>query len=309
MSAKLSEILSQGNFSPLKAHASTKKFYLGKFDGRERLLIVFELGKEERENFHKLTNFLLSQQISVPRIVHSPDDDEPFLITEFVEGKLLSQTICDEPIFEKALEEAKKFSLLKLDSSKGLEFSTLDFARLNYELNFFLLHFCEGFLNESVDQETRKALNSLAKEVDSFPKSLCHRDYHSENIIVKNGNIFILDYQDALFAPRTYDFASLYVDGYFNFSKKARESIKNYALSHFGALEEEFLKTALERTLKALGTFGFQIVHRKKAKYIASVKRTVNYLDELATPKTIENEKARSYLKGLQTKITSELCG
>lgn len=309
MALKLSEILSKGDFSPLKAHASTKKFYLGKFNEKKHLLIVFELGKEERENFLKLTNFLHSQRISVPKIVYSPDDEEPYLITDFVSGKLLSQTPFDEKIFEKAVEEAKKFSLIKYDSLQAIKFPMLDFKRIKYELDFFLLHFCEGFANERVEEETRKALYNLAGEVDSFPKSFCHRDYHSENIIVKEDNVFILDYQDALIAPCAYDFASLYVDGYFDFPKKARESIKNYALSHFGASEEEFLKTALQRLLKALGTFGFQIVHRKKAKYIASVIRSVNYLDEMTASNIVESEKTRNYLKALKNKITSELCG
>lgn len=309
MASKLSEMFSEGNFIPLKAHASTKKFYSGTFKGTNCLLIVFELGKEEREHFCKLTNFLLSQGISVPKIIYSPDNEEPFLITEFVSGRLLSQKPFDEIIFEKVIEEAKKFSLAQIDSTNNIKISILDRDRMKYELNFFVLHFCEGFSNETVDDETKRGLNILAEEVDSFPKSFCHRDYHSENIIVKKGNIFVLDYQDALIAPRTYDFASLYVDGYFDFPKRERESIKNYALSHFGASEEEFLKTALQRLLKALGTFGFQIVHRKKAKYIASVIRSAQYLDELIASNIVESEKTRNYLKALKNKITSELCG
>lgn len=309
MASKLSEIFSEGNFIPLKAHASTKKFYSGTFRGTKCLLIVFELGREEREHFCKLTNFLLSKGISVPKIIYSPDNEEPFLITEFVSGRLLSQKPFDEIIFGKVIEEAKKFSLATIDATDNIKISILDCDRMKYELNFFILHFCEGFSNEKVDDETKRGLNILAEEVDTFAKSFCHRDYHSENIIVKKDNIFVLDYQDSLIAPRTYDFASLYVDGYSDFPKIARESIKSYALSHFGASKEEFQKTALQRLLKALGTFGFQIVHRKKAKYIASLIRSLKYLDELIASETVENETARNYLKSLQAKITLELCG
>ncbi|MCX7831191.1 MAG: hypothetical protein N2445_09090, partial [Acidobacteria bacterium] len=126
---------------------------------------------------------------------------------------------------------------------------------------------------------------------------------------LKGNEIFVLDYQDALFAPRTYDFGSLYVDGYYDFSREERAKIKNFAISLFGATEKEFLQTALQRALKALGTFGFQIVYRKKAKYIDSIKRTTRYLEELISCKTLEYEKSREYLKEIQNKITSELCG
>lgn len=309
MVLELHEILAAGKFQPLRAHASTKKFYLGEWEGKKSLLIDFEDGKEERNYFLKLTELLIKNKISVPNIVYVPNHDSSFLITQFIDGDLISKTPFSNKILEKIIEQAEQFTLIKKDHLTGLNIKSLDFMRLKYEFDFFLLHFCENFANDKIDNNIRKEIYNFAEEIDSFPKSFCHRDYHSENIISLKEDIFILDYQDALLAPRTYDYASLYVDGYYDFPGYAREEIRNRAVKYFGATQREFLKTALQRALKALGTFGFQIVHRKKARYIASVKRTVTYLDEFLEEDVVKNDTLRNYLRTLQNRLTLELCG
>ncbi len=309
MTQSLSEIILKGEFVPLKAHASTKKFYVGKWEGKKSLLIDFEGGKDERDSFYRLTQILLKNEISVPQIIYLPQGDYSFLVTEFANGNLISKSGCREKVFELILSQAEKFSLIKEDSLKNLNILTLGLKRIIYELDFFILHFCEVFANQNVGEEIRREIHLFAEEIDSFPKSFCHRDYHSENIVSDGENVFILDYQDALMAPRTYDYASLYVDGYFDFPESARQSVKNRALKIFNATEGEFLKTALQRALKALGTFGFQIVYRKKVRYVTSVKRTVSYLNELLGEKVVKSENLKDYLLFLQKRVTSELCG
>ena len=217
-----SELFASGKIKPLPSHASTKNFYIGNWEGERALFIYFENGKEEKENFKRLTEILVYYGISVPKIIYEPDSDEPFLTTEFIDGKLLSQAVFSEEIFEKVLREAKKFSCLDFKNYSPL---VLDEKRIKYEFDFFLLHFCQSFLNENLQSQIKEEMYFFAEEIDKFPKTYCHRDFHSENIIVKEKNVFILDYQDLLLAPRTYDFASLYVDVYFDFPRIAKDEI------------------------------------------------------------------------------------
>lgn len=304
-----SHLFANSKIKPLPSHASTKKFYVGNWEGKKALFIYFENGKEERENFRRLTEILVNYGISIPKIIYVPDNDEPFLITDFVDGLLLSKTIFSEEILKKVLEEAKKFSSLDINSFNNYSPLVLDEKRIKYEFDFFLLHFCQSFLNQHLQSQIKEELYLFAEEIDKFPKAFCHRDFHSENIIVSEKSVFLLDYQDALLAPRTYDFASLYVDGYFDFPKTASNQIVENIKSYFEADEIEFKKTALQRALKALGTFGFQIVYRKKSRYICSVKRTANYLYELSSQRILNSGLLVGFLHNLQKKITSELCG
>ena len=269
------------NWVPVSAHASTKKFYKGNYEGNDALLIYFEQGEEERKRFIFLTKLLEKKDIPVPRILFDGDNEEPFVITEFIDGTLLSKHPFERFFLNKAVQSVIKFSRINDDEIKPISPLTLDFERLKYEIDFFLLHFCNSFLNDDPKEEIKSLLYELCKEIDNFSRVFSHRDYHSENIIVKGEEIFIVDYQDSLYAPRCYDLASLYVDGYCDYEKSFREDLITVASEKFNASSKEFQMTAIQRALKALGTFGYQITYRKRIKYLSSVHRTLGYLESL----------------------------
>ena len=84
-----------------------------------------------------------------------------------------------------------------------------------------------------------------------------------------------MDFQDLLLAPRCYDAASLAVDAYRRvpdgFFARCRRSCEE----RFGCSAEEFAKTALQRALKALGTFGYQVTRRKQARYLRAARQCI----------------------------------
>ena len=98
---------------------------------------------------------------------------------------------------------------------------------------------------------------------------LCHRDYHSRNLMLCAGELYIIDFQDARMGPDTYDLASLLRDSYVDLPEEdSRELIDHFiALKREGspetataewehAFRDRFEMMALQRNLKALGTFG-----------------------------------------------------
>jgi N-acetylmuramate 1-kinase len=122
----------------------------------------------------------------------------------------------------------------------------------------------------------------LVDELAAEPRVLCHRDYHSRNLMVHAGQLFVIDFQDARMGPNTYDLVSLLRDSYVDLPETLVESLRD----DFGAEVDEspvefrrrFDVMAMQRNLKALGTFGFQAVSKANPVYAQYVPRTLRYV-------------------------------
>jgi len=165
-----------------------------------------------------------------------------------------------------------------------------DVEKLTWELNFFLKHFVEGYRGVALEPGEREAFgaefSAIATELASEPRVLCHRDYHSRNLMLHDGTLHIIDFQDARMGPDTYDLVSLLRDSYVDIADRELDELVAYflALKHAdGAAPEEaefrrrFDLMALQRNLKALGTFGYQTIARRNPVYIQYMPRTLRY--------------------------------
>jgi len=165
-----------------------------------------------------------------------------------------------------------------------------DAEKLTWELQFFTKHFLEAYRGASLTEPSRAALAEeyadIAGELASEPPVLCHRDYHSRNLMLRDGSLHIIDFQDARMGPDTYDLASLLRDSYADLTGQQVEELIAFFLARRGAAtgagDEEFRRRfdlmALQRNLKALGTFGFQTTARGNPVYIQYIPRTLNYV-------------------------------
>ncbi len=148
----------------------------------------------------------------------------------------------------------------------------LNRKRMLNELRFTYQHFIKDRYPVR-EEEWDRAAQELVDSIDYSSIVPAHRDFHSRNIFLKGGRIFILDYQDCMMGPPEYDYASLLRDNYVFLEPSLRESLEankktfNYKL------------VSLQRHLKALGTFGFQISRGKK--YFENyLPTTMRYLAE-----------------------------
>ena len=169
-----------------------------------------------------------------------------------------------------------------------------DVEKLTWELQFFLKHFLEGYRGVTLTPAAREALSSefalIAGELAAEPRVLCHRDYHSRNLMLfpatadGTGSLYIIDFQDARMGPDTYDLVSLLRDSYVDFTEPQIEQLIAYflALKGDGSGAAEFRRRfdlmAVQRNLKALGTFGFQTISRANTVYIQYIPRTLTYV-------------------------------
>jgi len=176
----------------------------------------------------------------------------------------------------------------ELASSKYVPYRiAFDVEKLTWELQFFTKHFLEAYRGAALSPTGRDALAqeyaAIVEELASEPRVLCHRDYHSRNLMLKDGTLYIIDFQDARMGPDTYDLASLLRDSYVDFTEDELEELIAFFLAIKGKREtsaefrRRFDLMALQRNLKALGTFGFQTTSRANGVYIQYMPRTLNY--------------------------------
>jgi aminoglycoside/choline kinase family phosphotransferase len=162
---------------------------------------------------------------------------------------------------------------------------SFDVDKLTWELDFFTKHFLEAYRGVTLSERERMALSEefsvLVTELAAEPRVLCHRDYHSRNLMLHNGQLFIIDFQDARMGPDTYDLVSLLRDSYVDLPEQTVDELIAYFLALKGEADteehfrERFNLMALQRNLKALGTFGYQTTARRNPVYIQYIPRTL----------------------------------
>jgi hypothetical protein len=179
----------------------------------------------------------------------------------------------------------------ELESPRYLPYSiAFDVEKLTWELDFFVKHFLVAYRGIQLAAADREALSqewtAIVDELASERRVLCHRDYHSRNLMVHDGGLYVIDFQDARMGPDTYDLASLLRDSYVDLTDREVDELIAYFLALRSATPgttdvDEFRRRfdlmALQRNLKALGTFGYQTTTRRNPVYIQYIPRTLAY--------------------------------
>ena len=233
--------------------------------------------------------------VPIPRILgHS--DELGILALEDLGDITLQTHLGDATPSEQASAYRQAVALIDTLQRRGRELASPDFLpytlafdveKLIWELQFFTTHFLEGARGAALTTTARRGLErefaSIAAELASEPRVLCHRDYHSRNLMMRNGALVMVDFQDARMGPDTYDLVSLLRDSYVDLPESlVDELVAAFHSMRGGADEGEFRRRfdlmAMQRNLKALGTFGFQASAKRHAAYLQFVPRTLGYV-------------------------------
>jgi aminoglycoside/choline kinase family phosphotransferase len=162
-----------------------------------------------------------------------------------------------------------------------------DVEKLTWELEFFVRHYLLAYKGVTASEAQREALrdewSAIVNELAAEPRVLCHRDYHSRNLMLHGGQLYMIDFQDARMGPDTYDLASLLRDSYVDLAPQQVDDLLAFFLALKGLADEaafrrRFDLMALQRNLKALGTFGYMTTSRNNTVYIQYIPRTVAYV-------------------------------
>ena len=285
---------------PLTGDASTRRYYrILPREGDAFVLAAYGAPFEYASlPFVNTAELFTAMPVPVPRILGHAEDLGVLALEDLGDVTLQAHLGAAAPgrhaaLYRQAVAFVDMFQRRgrELTDAKYLPYGiAFDVPKLTWEMDFFIKHFLEGYRGIVFAARERDALRAqLAEVVDELaaePRVLCHRDYHSRNLMLRDERLCIIDFQDARLGPDTYDLASLLRDSYVDLAEDTVDELIAYFLALQGRASEDanfrrrFDLMALQRNLKALGTFGYQTTGRRNPVYIQYIPRTLKYARE-----------------------------
>jgi aminoglycoside/choline kinase family phosphotransferase len=281
---------------PLSGDASTRRYYRLVQGGTSSVLALYPGPFVPGElSFLAVRGLLDSCGLPVPATV-DVDGARGIVLQEDLGDTTLQEALKDasetrrEELYREAVDEVAELQRKAGQSSRKLDCFRIafDIEKLSWELHYFLKHFLEGHRGADPTVEDRavlsEAFHQLSHEIASWPRALCHRDYHSRNLMLHGGRLFWIDFQDARMGPTTYDLASLLRDAYVDVPEGLQEDLKERFRQTATPDEprevfrRRFDLMCVQRNLKALGTFGYMATVRKNPVYLPYIPRTLAHL-------------------------------
>jgi aminoglycoside/choline kinase family phosphotransferase len=134
----------------------------------------------------------------------------------------------------------------------------------------------------------RREFEGIAELLAGQPRVFTHRDYHSRNLMVDGLRLGVIDFQDALMGPATYDLASLLRDAYIRLDEALVDDLVGYYLDQLAerrfvwtnraAFRRLFDLTSIQRNLKAAGRFVYIDRVKGNSKFLADIPRVLSYV-------------------------------
>ena len=292
---------------PLTGDASDRRYFRLLLRNAPSLVLALHVEPFDPDAlpFVRVAQLLEAMPLPSPRILDRAGDLGVLLLEDLGDVTLQAH-LGAAPAAEHSRLYRRAVALIEVLQRRGEELASPEFPpyevafdvdKLLWELDFFTKHYLEGYKGAVIEPAAREALQAewrtLAEELAGEARVLCHRDYHSRNLMLHQGELYVIDFQDARMGPDTYDLVSLLRDSYVDLSEAAVEELIAYfvALKQApgqaearGGWEQNFRRRfdvmALQRNLKALGTFGYQTRTRRNPVYIQYIPRTIRHVQK-----------------------------
>ncbi|MEI8182244.1 MAG: phosphotransferase [Desulfomonile sp.] len=283
----------------LAGDASTRVYYRVSYGiGQSAVIMLLPKPRTlEEAKFIEIQAFLQDLELPVPR-VYSHDPEHGLIVLEDLGDHLLESLVegaDDERLRELYVEAVDLLIGMRLKTESGRSCCEIfnppfDENKFMEEFGFFVTHFIEGLLETDPPSSARATLDTffdrISLHLSEEPRIFCHRDYHSRNLILHEGRLVMIDFQDARMGPAQYDLASLLRDSYVTLPEhlvedllsRYQEAIEGTGIPERDRFRYVFDVMSLQRNIKALGTFGYQISVRGSNRYLSSIPRTGAYI-------------------------------
>lgn len=292
---KLSGINYQ-SIHPASADASFRRYF--RILNEDKTFIVMD-APPEKENclpFITIAKLFLSFGLNVPEILEQDTQQGFLLLSDLGDRVFLSELNNNnvDSMYRSAMD-----ALLVLQKNKLPDLPRYDEKLLRNELALFPDWYLEKQLNLSLTNQQKDILQQsddiLVTNALQQPQVCVHRDYHSRNLMINNEDHSrpgIIDFQDAVIGPVTYDLVSLLKDSYIDWPREKVESWVSYFHSQAeknGIIRDVSAATflrwfdlmGLQRHLKVAGIFS-RLKHRDgKTGYLKDIPRTMNYVHDV----------------------------
>ena len=251
-----------GSWKPIERGGSDRKFWRG--SGAAAGLVAIAYGSEKAENarYADCASFLHSHGVRVPKAL-AHDAEQRFLLLEDAGSEDL-WTHAASPwdkraeLYRLALREVAamhKADLAEAEAARVVQ-APFDADLYRWEQDYFSEHFLGS------RPENLTPLEEQARSLAAKPRVLLHRDFQSQNIMVRDGRVVLIDFQGMRAGLAGYDVASLLYDPYVEMSAAERTELANFyfevaGLSDHADWEDELRACARQRLMQALGAYGF----------------------------------------------------
>ena len=252
--------------------------------------------KEDSNPFIHVANLLLQAEITVPKI-YEKNINEGFLLL----SDLGNDTLLMKINSENAAKIYKNVSATLIKIQKNTKTDQLPIYNeelLRRELMLFPDWYLKQHLEYKISDKESEDLNRIFDEIIENnvqqPNVFVHRDFHSRNLMITpDDQIGVLDFQDAVIGPITYDLVSVFRDAYIEWDEEQQmdwvirywESAKREGLpvnEDFGEFYKDFEWMGLQRHLKVLGIFA-RLYHRDgKDGYLKNLPLVLQYTEKVA---------------------------
>lgn len=302
----------EASLTPASSDASFRRYF--RWEGGARTLIVMDAPppQEDCRPFVKMAQLLARAEVHVPAIL-AADLDQGFLLLPDLGRQTYLDVITPasaDGLFADAVQALLQFQQLPL--SDGLP--VYDEALLRRELELFPEWYVQRHLKQTFSEAQAAAWQRICRVLlDSAlaqPRVLVHRDFMPRNLMLSQPNPGVLDFQDAVYGPVTYDITCLFKDAFLSWPEAQVQSwLADYwrRATAVGipvlAELEDFLRASdlmgVQRHLKVIGIFA-RICHRDgKPKYLGDVPRFFAYIDAVLQRRP-ELAELRALLASLQ---------
>ncbi|PIE24875.1 MAG: aminoglycoside phosphotransferase [Neptuniibacter caesariensis] len=273
--------------------ASFRRYFRVLSAGRSWIAVDAPPDKESSQSFVNVANGLKLAGVPVPHI-YQADLKKGFLLLEDFGDQLLLDQLTPESVeglYMQALD-----TLLVIQRCRdipGGALSDYDLPLLLREVELFREWFLQKLLGVNLDDTDQQMLKLLFDYVIDAaleqPAVFVHRDYHSRNLMYREGMpLGVIDFQDAVLGPVTYDLVSLLRDCYIAWpDEQVYMWVEHYRQALIGCGQtmpdsSHFMRwfdlMGAQRHLKAIGIFARLNLRDGKAGYLADIPRTMNYL-------------------------------
>lgn len=289
--------------TPIAESGSNRKYY--RLNGKSETAIgVYNPNKKENIAFLTFAEHFLNKGLSVPKVYQHDLSNNIYIQEDLGDNSLFDLLQADgfservEKYYYEALKQLTKF---QIDAGKDLDYSVcyprnkFDRQSILWDLNYFKYYFLKPDGIQFDEQELEDDFNTLVNfllqtEIDFF----MYRDFQARNIMIKNEQLFFIDFQGGRKGALQYDPASLIWSARANLPFSQKENLLNYYLDELNKRikinDKEFKKYyygyVLIRILQTLGAYGFRGYLERKDHFLNSIPFALNNIKWL-----LENNK------------------
>jgi aminoglycoside/choline kinase family phosphotransferase len=284
------------SIAPASADASFRRYFRISFGGESRIAMDAPPEKEDSRPFVRIARQLHGIGLNVPQIL-AEDLRQGFLLLSDLGSRQYLDALNAQTVDRLYGDAMAALATLQTCGPDSGELPHYERDMLWREMELFREWYLGRHLGIELGENEQRLLDEtfalLADSALEQPAVSVHRDYHSRNLMVSEHNPGILDFQDAVYGPVTYDLVSLLRDCYIAWPREQVEAwVSGYhdiAIDH-GILrqrqEERFLRwfdlMGVQRHLKASGIFA-RLKHRDgKPGYLKDIPRTLGYVAEVS---------------------------